>query len=81
MKVSERLQKRIFEDCGISVHLPQRIPRGCHGRSGGGWAWSARYKYFAGELGSEDTMTECVNAKTISVYTQFLSGNRVLIAE
>ena len=83
MKISERLQFRLREELGLKVELPTRIRRGRHGISGGTWAWSARYQkgHGAGEIGSEDTMTDCMKAKSISCYRQLATGELVVCAD
>ena len=68
MRISEKLQKRLADDFGLDVELPERIPRGRHGAAGGQWAWVARLKSGAGDIGSEDTMTDCVKAVRLGGY-------------
>ena len=70
MRISEQLQQRLSQDLGLEVDIPVRIRRGRHGIVGGTWAWFATYTSGTGEIGSEDTMTECVNAKSISTYRE-----------
>lgn len=60
MKLSERLQIKIKEDTGFEVELPRRLPRSRWQACAGGWAWAAKFKNYAGDIGSEDTMKDCV---------------------
>lgn len=81
MKISEKLQKRLLDDLGLKVELPEKIPRGFHGRCAGQWAWMARFTEGGGDIGSEDTMVQCVKAKKISKYRGLRSQNITIIAE
>lgn len=83
MKTSEKLQKRLLEELGLDMQLPQRIPRNRHTRGTGTFAWVARYAEggWAGEIGSEDTMTECVNAVSLGQYRQRGTGTLCIVAE
>lgn len=83
MKTSERLRARLADELGLRVETPERIPRGKHGRSGGTFAWIARRSpgTGAGEIGSEDTMTDCVNAGRLGSYRCSVTGTLCIVAD
>ncbi|RUR38510.1 hypothetical protein [Vreelandella populi] len=72
MKISERLHQRLINELGLQIEPPVRIRRGKHGISAGTWAWKADYKEGCGmgEIGSEDTMQDCVKARQLKTYTE-----------
>lgn len=83
MKLSERLQKRLKDDLGLEVEIPERIQRGVHGKNGGTWAWEAKFSkgFGAGSIGSEDTMKDCVQASKIGFYRQQTTGSICVVAD
>jgi len=66
-KISERLFDRLVEMGLKPKTVPQRIMAGYWQRSLGAWRWSCWTEENT-EMGSQDTMTECVNAESLSYY-------------
>lgn len=80
MKLSERLQKRLADDLNLFVVDIRRIRRGRHGKSAGAWAWRGVIAGTQTEVGSEDTMYECVMAPKISSREPIMTWwNQILI--
>lgn len=68
MKVSERLIKRLKTELGLELLYVERVPRGRHQAACGQFAWIGKLKDRAGDVGSENTMLECVKAKHLTMY-------------
>lgn len=67
MKTSERLKERLNSELGLEVFNIQRVPRGRHQAAAGQFAWSGTLINKT-VVGSEDTMTDCVNAKSLQTH-------------
>lgn len=67
MKVCDQLSKRLFHDFGFEVVSIERIYRGRNGKAAGTFAWMARLAD-GSEVGSEDTVNECVRASKLSLF-------------
>lgn len=71
MTTSQKLLHRLIKDLPeLQLNLTHRlrkIPRGRHGRSAGQFAWCiVKPNGIDGEIGSEDTMTECLKADELT---------------
>ena len=71
-KLSEKLFDRLV-DMGLKPKtLPKRIMAGYWQRSAGAWRWSCFTEYHT-EIGSHDTMRECVESKNLDFYIHGLN--------
>lgn len=66
MRTSEKLIARLKADFGFEIRKIERIQRSKTKKEAGTWAWSA-VLVDGMEIGSEDTMLECVNADTLGL--------------
>lgn len=76
MKTSELLAQRLKSELGFELTSLERVQRGKSGKAAGTWAWSAGTKEGL-ELGSEDTMTQCVTAKKLHLRQPQWESRRV----
>lgn len=70
MKISERLVERLRSDLGLDLPEGTRAVRTRRSRwqaEAGTWCWTLMSDFQALPFGSEDTMTDCVRAPSISV--------------
>lgn len=71
LTIAEKLAKRLKKEFSIEAQsdgndkevLPKRIYAGHWQRSEGAWSWY--YSTLLGDVGSHDTMKECLNSKNL----------------
>jgi hypothetical protein len=68
-KLFEKLYDRLVEMGLEPAEYPKRIMAGYWQMAAGSWRWSCHDKH-GYEIGSQDTMRECVNANRLDIYRQ-----------
>lgn len=63
---AEKLAQRIKRELKIPVYVPERLPRGRSGANVGQWCWWAKTQD-GREVGSPDTMSACIKAKSLVI--------------
>lgn len=66
MTIFQRLQKRLHNECHIDAYDFKRTRAGINQRRAGAFLWEAKAKQ-TWTIGSCDTATDCVKAKSLEV--------------
>jgi hypothetical protein len=70
-KISEQLFDRLTKMGLEPAELPKRLMTGYWQRSAGAWRWYCKNKDGL-DIGSQETMLQCVKAKTLTTHRQGL---------
>lgn len=81
LKISDKLKLRLKSELNLDVNDIERVPRGRHQAAAGQFAWRGTLSNKT-TVGSEDTMTDCVNAVSLGYYSDLgFSGTINITAE
>lgn len=75
------LKERLKNDLDIEVSTVKRLFRGCRQVKGGHLAWTAKLKNGEATIGSRDTITDCINAESITATINSIYGNDIVDIE
>lgn len=81
MKSSEKLLERLRSELGLEIPegcVLRPLRRGRWGMASGAWAWEVTGERLHWNVGSEDTIRDCLKSKKLSMYMASAIGSLVV---